>query len=207
MVRLQDSWPEIKKGLKAQGKRLASYRSTIPAGRSGKWSVRKIKVKLDLENLRMIRDGRGCAPGEFTQLYCDGRGTVMSDTDAEIEDMRDFIDVATGRIFVCGLGLGCLVQNLLRKEPVEYITVVEISPDVISLVAPHITSDRLAIVEGDAFRHVISKGTRYDFAWYDIWDNICSDNLKEAAELRRRFRGKVGKSFVWAENEMRHPRY
>ena len=132
-----------------QGKRFAPYRSKVPAGERGRWSISTFEIAVDIQNLRMCRDGRGCSPGTFTRLVRDKRTTVMSDTDAEINDFLPLIHAAFGDVLVSGLGLGCVTQALLARPEVNSVTVIEIDADVIALVGPHLECDRLTIVNAD----------------------------------------------------------
>jgi hypothetical protein len=190
------------KALKRQGERYKPYRSRIPAGRAGPWAVERFKVAIDLQNLRMVCDGRVCSPGTFTRLCHDKRGVVMSDTDAEIEDFLPFVRQASGSVLVAGLGLGCVTQALLAKDGVERVTVIEIDRDVISLVAPHLQDARLKVVHGDAFKWRPPRGARYQFGWYDVWDDICGDNLGAIRKMKARFRQWVAWASAWCEDEV-----
>jgi CRP/FNR family transcriptional regulator, cyclic AMP receptor protein len=57
--------------------------------------------------------------------------------------------------------------------------VIEISEEVIALVAPYITDHRLRVVHGDALKWMAPRGLRWNVVWHDIWDDICADNLNE----------------------------
>lgn len=191
--------------LRRQGKRFAPYRSRIPEGESGDWMVSKMTVEIDLQNLRMVRDGRGCSPGEFTRLTRRGE-TIMSDTDAEILDFLPFVKKAHGEILVAGLGLGCVLQALLNKPEVNRVTVVERSLDVIQLVKPYLEirdGQTLHIFHDDIFDFTPNRGERFEFSWFDIWDNICGDNQKEITALKSRFRRYCKRQSAWAEAEVR----
>ena len=99
---------------------------------------------------------------------------VMSNTELELLQHRAAIQRASfgGTVLACGLGLGCYVRACLAFEAVERVDVVELSPDVIALVAPslaeHVSVGRLVIHEGDAF-DFDSSGCGWDVAWLDVW--------------------------------------
>jgi spermidine synthase len=120
----------------------------------------------------------------------------MSDTPAELEDMYYFVYHAKGKVLINGLGLGAAVQAVLSKPEVEHVTVIEISEDVIKLVADHYLKrygDRLTIIHADALTWQPPKGQKFDTVWHDIWDSICTDNLEEMGRLHRRY----GKRAAW----------
>lgn len=79
---------------------------------------------------------------------------------------------------------------MLDKPAVDKVTVIEISPDVITLVGSYLKEHfgaRLEIIEADAFTWQPPRGVRYGAVWHDIWDNICSDNLPEMHKLHRKY--------------------
>lgn len=59
MNRLGHSIDDLKRGLEFQGQRYAKYRSSMKPAKAGPWKIEKFTVEFDLQNLRMIRDGRG----------------------------------------------------------------------------------------------------------------------------------------------------
>ena len=172
---------------------LDQYKITVPEGVSGKWKIERFTVSdedASLERIRSIFDGgRGVPAGTYTRLMRGGT-VVMSDTPDEIRDHLDAIREARGHVLVNGLGLGVVLQAALRKAEVENLTVVEQSPDVIALVAPHYQAmfgSRLEIVEADALEYKPPKGSRFGAVWHDIWDNMCADNLPQMHKLHRRY--------------------
>ena len=167
--------------------------------------------------------GRMCPPGTYTRLLerspkPDGTGfwstLWMSDTPDELCDQWWALDDARGRVLVNGLGLGCTVFGMLSMRwqkigdkwnengtgqlQVKHIDVVEKSHDVIELIGPYLPEDRVTIHEGDALTFQWPKGTRWDFAWHDIWPDLCVDYLAESyATLHRRYGRRVTKQKSW----------
>lgn len=177
----------------------------LPDGQSGDWSVAKFEVDdndVSLMNLRSIRDGfphRIIPPGTYTHLTCKGRGVVMSDTPAEAYENLDFVQRAHGRILINGLGLGLVLKAILNKPDVEHVTVVEISEDVIKLVAKHYACDKLTIINADAFEHEIPEDVMYNLVWHDIWDGICADNKEAMDLLHNKYAGYALWQGCWSE--------
>lgn len=184
------------------------YKVDVPEGQSGKWRVERFTVRPhDLhESLRLIKTGRGVPAGVYTGLY-HGRSIVMSDTPDEIRDHLHFIYRAHGRILVHGLGLGMVLKALLLKPEVTHVDVVEKSADVLALVGPSYSDPRVSIHHGDAYSFQFPPGTRWNYAWHDIWPDICTDNLNGMSKLHRRYGRRVDWQGSWCrERVLRHAR-
>ena len=177
------------------------YKVDIPEGTSGAWEVAKFEVSREASEFDRLRGmfggmGRYVPPGIYTGLTR-GRSMIMSDTPDEIRDHLEPIRLVKRRVtlggevtcLVHGLGLGMVAEAML-KEGAHHVTVIDRSPDVISLVAPTLRErhgDRIEIIEADAFEWKPPKGARYGIVWHDIWDDLCTDNLSEMATLHRRY--------------------
>jgi hypothetical protein len=152
--------------------------------------------------LRFALAGRPVEPGKYTRLVHDERGTIMSDTPAEIRDMIYGIHRATGRVLVNGLGLGVYVRAIARKAEVERIDVVEADADVIALVGPHLKRlfpKKVRVHHADAYTKLWESGSRWQYAWHDIWDNLCTDNLKLMTKLHRKYGRRVESQDSWGK--------
>lgn len=179
----------------------------IPEGTSGDWSVEHFTVSdedIRIFNLRCAFQPGGyrrqMTPGTYMRLKR-GRTLVMSNTPAELADHSWFVYKAARNILVNGLGLGCVVRELLLKPDVKRVTVIEKSADVVALVAPHITDSRLNIIEADAFDWKPPKGERYGAVWHDIWDDICADNLPEMHKLHRKYGRRTDYQESWCRDD------
>lgn len=183
----------------------------VPEGTSGEWAVERFTIsKKDAEwyNMRSLfasGPNRPVSPGTYTRLTRLG-DVVMSDTPAELADHRGPIRMAHGHCLVNGLGLGVVVRALLDHPDVARVTVVEIDPDVMALVAPHYQArygDRLEIVRANALTYVPSKGARFGVVWHDIWPTICADNLDEMKLLHRRYGRRCDWQGSWGRDLLR----
>lgn len=167
---------------------------SVPEGQSGDWAVQRFTVSKEaseIDRFRAVMHGsaRFCPPGTYTRLIHGGH-TIMSDTPDEMRDFTGFLWHARGNVLINGLGLGACLQACLYRSDVQHATVVEISPDVIALVAEHyrkMFGDRVTIIEGNAFTWNPPKGVIYDAVWHDIWADIDEDNLPEMHRLHRRY--------------------
>lgn len=170
------------------------FKVDVPEGQEGLWRVTKLVVSKDdseAERMRALYNagsfGRYTPPGEYTGLYWSG-SLIMSDTPDEIRDHRSFIHSASGTVLIAGLGLGMVTRAVLGKPEVTHVTVVEKAPEVVKLVAPIFAeSSRVTIICASIFDWKPAKGQRFDWAWFDIWNDLCTDNLDEMATLNRRF--------------------
>lgn len=169
-------------------------RVTVAPGQSGSWRIEEFTVTPDQAAFENIRarwraSARGIEAGEYTRLMRKSV-VVMSDTPAEMDDHAAFVEEACGNVLIAGLGLGMVLDGLLRNPSVQTVTVLEVSPDVIALTAPVYESDgRVTIVQADVFAWRPEstlqklKADLFDFAWFDIWDAICADNVAQFKEL------------------------
>lgn len=187
------------------------WKSDVPEGVSGAWAVERFMIRRDpppKERLEALPGDTEYAPskrGTYTRL--NHRGTVfMTDTQDEWVSHREVILQAAhrgGRVLVNGLGLGLVVEVMLRNpyRPVEHLTVIECSEDVIRLVGRHLASrygDRLEIVLADAFAWQPPPGRRYSVVWHDLWPHPHPDNFPEMDRLEQRYDGLCDWQASWA---------
>ena len=193
-----------------------SCKVDVPEGESGVCRVERYTVTREESEWGRVRAiasfssrGRYVREGTYTRLRRYGE-TIMSDTNDEIRDHYPPIlrakRVDGGLCLINGLGLGMVTQSVLVVNPAVRVRVVEQSPDVIALVAPHYRErfgDRFEVVQADAFDYKPTKGERYVVVWHDIWDNICGDNLPEMARLHRKYARRADWQGSWGRDECR----
>lgn len=127
--------------------------------------------------------------GRYMRLEHAHRGVVMSNTPMEVMTNREAYRDARGKVLVNGLGMGMLLEGLIRKKEVESIRVVEVDRDVIDLVGGRFaTNPKIEIVHADAFEYRPARGEVFDYVWHDIWDDFCLDNLPSMKKLVARYR-------------------
>jgi len=111
----------------------------------------------------------------------------MSDTSMERTTNERALRQARGDVLILGLGIGMLPIACCRKPEVTSVIVVEIEPQVIALVEPHIRHPKLRVLQGDAF-YPPFWGRSFDMIYLDIWQNICTDNWEPMKALLRQYR-------------------
>ncbi len=180
----------------------------VTAGRCGDWSITQRTISpseaerfnfcCDAEHGERNAQSLRVAPGCYWVLK--QRDTVwMSNTPMETRTARGFVRAARGRVLVTGLGLGMVVDALLRKPEVTHVTVLELSPEVIALVGPLYREEpRVRIIQADAFSWIPEAGERFDWAWHDIWPAIDPDNAPQMRALEERYRSVADHQRCWA---------
>lgn len=109
------------------------------------------------------------------------RKTWMVDDPPQYRSMQMFGEAAYGHVVTTGLGLGLIVHELVKNSSVTSITVVEINPDVITLMSPFLPhDDRVKIIEDD-FYQFIENWQPADCFMVDLWVT------KSAQEKERAF--------------------
>jgi len=163
----------------------------IPEGISGNVKIEHFEVDktaADFTRLRAaLNPGRDeyVPEGKYARLVVGG-ATMMTDTLMEKSSNRAVVLISSGHVLIAGLGLGMILWPISDKERVLSVTVVEKSPDVVKLVAPHVPK-KVTVVEGDIFEWTPAKGAKYDTIYFDIWPSITTGNLEGMAKLHRRF--------------------
>ena len=108
----------------------------LPEMQAGNWRVEKFRADA-AGGLAYALKGRGVPAGEeFTRLMRGGT-LVMSDTPSEMRDHFYAVHKATGSCLLNGLGIGMVLKAILAKKEVTDVTVVELSEEVLQMVAPH----------------------------------------------------------------------
>jgi len=193
---------------------LSKYKVNVPEGQSGEYKIERFKVTPDEAEFGnfingLKRGGREVEHGIYTKLVKWRNrwdGPIMSDTPAEIKDHLEPIQRAEGNVLITGLGIGMVLQGCLNKKSVKHATVIELSEDVIKLVAPHyqeLYGNRLEIIQADALEYKPPRGSKYDMVWHDIWPNICADYLDDIITLKKRYARRSQWVGCWQEDWVR----
>lgn len=177
---------------------------------SGPWKLDTVTVGPDWSGW-LTEDqlqGRMVPPGTYTRLSRkrDERDPIrgwwelwMSDTPSEVLDHLSFINIAHGRVLITGLGLGVALENVLKKDCVTEVTVIERDPSVIEFIGPYFEADsRVTILHDDAYQW--DDGREYDVIWHDIWPDISPGNLIQMEILEKRWHNRCVWQESWAKN-------
>jgi hypothetical protein len=198
----------------------------IPPGISGNCKIEHFTItKEDAEFSRMRaivsrdRDAE-VTPGEHTRLIESNKTEsiiLMSDTDMERRTNIDFLINANGNVLVAGLGLGMILVPVLQNVKTISIEVIEKSQDVINLVEQPLraylaseSNKKLSIIKADIFQWKLPKSKKWDCVYFDIWNDICTDNLGEITKLKRKFARRLNRENpdawmgAWQEENLRY---
>lgn len=101
----------------------------------------------------------------------------MSVMPHEINTMKQPIKNAHGNVLVLGLGLGYYVFNILSKNNVNKVTVIENDQRIISLFKEQLlpkfpNKEKLEIIYGDAIDFIKNSPRKFDYCFADIWHNV-----------------------------------
>jgi hypothetical protein len=184
-----------------------AFSVNVPDGSSGPWSVTSYEVSKEAETFGQLRAafssarGRYVPAGTYKGLYRNG-SLIMSNTPDEIHDCSYLFYKTSGRVLINGLGLGVVLDVILNKvnqddtPAVTEVIIIELSQDVINLVAPTFSKDpRVTIIQADAYEY---KPTgRFNAVWHDIFDDITSENLPGMHKLHRKYCKKTDWQGSW----------
>jgi hypothetical protein len=148
--------------------------------------MERMRAMFNRRNFEVI----GLEAGTYVKLVDKHRSEiVMSDTGMEIYTNRNFVRNSNGNVLIGGLGIGYVLTEISKKESVKSITVIEKFKEVIDLVLPQLPEmPNVQVIHADIFEWLPEKGTKYDTIYFDIWNNITSDNYPEMKKLHSRFR-------------------
>lgn len=161
----------------------------ISHGKSGKWELECKELKageafvcrdfLVTDDGRMIPQiGFFTTPFRYPSVLENGREwmTLMPN---ETVTTLPAVERARGKVLTYGLGLGYFAYMASCKPEVTSVTVVDISPDVITLFREHILpqfpfKDKINIVMSDAFEYAenVMPSEKYDYVFADIWHDV-----------------------------------
>jgi len=140
-------------------------------------------------------------------------GVWMTDLPIEQQQCNQLLKNFYGNILVGGLGIGYAVNLLASMSDVNEVTVVEISPEVIELVAGHIIDPegKVEVIEMDLFEYLkkeqedtIGTGIYFDCAFYDLWQSDGEGTFHDmVVPLKKLSEGTVEHVVCWNEDIMK----
>lgn len=103
--------------------------------------------------------------------------SIMKISNIEIESSYMFIKYAKGKVGIVGLGLGYVVNELLKKKEVKKIIVYEKEKEIIDLYNLSFKGDkRLKIINEDAYK---AKKDKFDYFFVDIYNYKLTNQVVE----------------------------
>lgn len=189
----------------------ANWKCMVPDFESGDLKLETFEIgKDDFYNWKA--GARATTPGKYKRLLINGR-LFMSDTDAEYSDhtglFREAEKSSAKSALIYGLGLGLCLRVLLEEHPELVATVIEINENVVSTIGKWFEDTypgRVQVIQADGMTWIPPKGQKWDLGWYDIWPDLCTDNLGEVAVLKRRFSKRCKWQAAWGEELLRSKR-
>ncbi len=175
--------------------------------RAGKFGVAELRIDSPdpMERARAARDGQPLGAKKYARLIVNGH-LYMTDAEFECWTNAEFIENARGDVLVAGLGIGLILGPILKLPRVTSVTVLEISPDVISLIAPLYKSPKLKAIVADAYKWEAPRKA-FDCVYLDIWANVPnSDDRQDIVSLKKKYRSSLrpgGWLGVWCEKYSR----
>jgi hypothetical protein len=150
----------------------------IPDGSLGNWKVRTVSSKC---------------------ILMKGDVIWMTDDDIEIEEAKEFVDNAQGRVLISGLGIGMIPAYLSKQEMIESIDIIEKEKDVIDLIAPSLLQkfDKITIHHGDSLTWDF-RDMKWDWAYHDIWEVHPTE--EQAQHIMERYNGIVDNQLYWKKH-------
>lgn len=124
--------------------------------------------------------------GDYVRLIVNHQ-CMMSDTGFERLTNKSVIEYSNGQVLIGGLGIGMIVYNLLEKDNIKSITVIENNQDVIDLVSTKFHDERLKIIKDDIWTWKPTENQKYDTIYFDIWEKDYMEIISDVNKLYKRF--------------------
>jgi hypothetical protein len=160
----------------------------IPESELGIAKVQHFELTRADSIMTAIRGGAEYVPeGKYARLFVNHQ-LMMSDTRWERITNYHVVDNANGKVLIGGLGLGMILDPILKKESVANVTVLEKHQDVIDLITPQFPSPKLKVICADVFDWKPERGELFDVIYFDVWPEMCVDNLEQMTKLHRRYK-------------------
>ena len=117
------------------------------------------------------------------------------------------------------IGMGMVLVPMLSNPEVRNVTVLESNLHVIRLVEQAVRAYvgcilecKLTVIQADAYVWNPWPGVKWDCIYFDIWPDICTDNLEGIAKLKRRYAKRLNRDNpkawmdAWVEGRLRAQR-
>ena len=158
--------------------KIEEYNSLISSAKVNNFEIKSCKNKANYIDGYMYRKKEKL---DINILELHGPNNIwMRISPIEIESSYMFIKYAKGKVGIVGLGLGYVVQELLKKKDVKEIIVYEIDKDVIDLYYLNFKeNEKVKIINEDAYK---AKSEEFDYFYVDIYEYQFSYKVVEDYE-------------------------
>ncbi len=164
----------------------------IPEGENNEAAVEHFVVGEKEAMFASLRPRSMIYPGTYCRLRV-GRTLMMTDVRFEQLTNHEVVHRSNGDVFIAGLGIGMVLVPVALKDEVKSITIIEKYQGVVDLVMPSLkkkigkAAAKVEVIVADALEWKPPRGRTWDTIYFDIWPDVCVDNLEEVAKLKRRF--------------------
>jgi len=136
----------------------------------------------DTNNVRIEISKQTNSRGEKIKHLVINNEIWMSNDDIEYRDIERSIKSARGHCLVGGLGMGIIVKELWEKDNIDTITVVEINPNIIFLMAEEFDllgftknvwtnfEKKTIVIQEDIFNWLHKNKGEYDWMYLDTYE-------------------------------------
>jgi len=172
---------------------------SISNNKIGDYEITDFIVSAKQAEINKTINPRHTIPGFYKRLSYKKRATIMTNSPQEISEISEICEQASGDILIMGLGLGLMIDLLLKNDKIKSITIIEKYIEVIKLVYPTFKHlKHLTVINEDAFNYNPKK--IFDYIWYDIWCMVLPDNKKEMTILKEKYKYYGVCHWCWSEN-------
>lgn len=141
-----------------------------------------------------VRDSMPSDGAYMYQTLYNAEMKVASNDPANLDAHKYLLKIVHGRVLISGLGLGDSLTQLLKKDKVTFIRVLEKEQDIINLVAPFFKHDpRVEILQGDIFSYDIKE--HFDCIYHAIWAD--EKAVRKDVGLRKKLKEKYAPFCDW----------
>lgn len=164
---------------------IANFYDVVPEGETQNWKVVKDPKVRSISLVQKLHKWGGY------EL------TFMSNGTWEAGFHNELFDVAKGDVLLAGLGLGYDAWVLCQKDSVRSVVTVEVSNEVIALVAKHVEHTKHTVVLNRISQFLKETDRKFDVVWFDIFHQDASvhqgavDTLTRLAERVLKTNGKI----------------
>jgi spermidine synthase len=129
---------------------------------------------------KIVKDKNG-----ITQLL-HGESEIMTDREDIACHYKDFFDNAKGDIFIAGLGMGFMIDNL-KDDQFDTIDIVEKNLDLINFIKDkYKNNNKINIIHADIFKY--NTNNKYDVIYFDVWNSLNHElKTKQFEQLKIKF--------------------